>query len=143
MLLPSMHELSIAMSIVEGALEEACARRLGRVEAVHLKLGALSGVVKDALLFSYEAACRDTALQGSRLSIQEVPVTLFCPACQCERQAVGPQELRCLICGEASAEIVRGRELQVVALELSYSENSPSEGAPSEEVTEEVLPSGT
>jgi hydrogenase nickel incorporation protein HypA/HybF len=40
-----MHELSIAMSIVELAEEEA-ERRGVQVTAVHLKLGALSGVVK-------------------------------------------------------------------------------------------------
>ncbi len=44
-----MHELSIAMSIVELAEEEA-ERRSVQVNAVHLKLGALSGVVKEALL---------------------------------------------------------------------------------------------
>jgi hydrogenase nickel incorporation protein HypA/HybF len=117
-----MHELSIAMSIVEGVCEEAQARGLEGVTAVHLKLGALSGVLKDALLFCYEAACQDTELEGSRLVIQEVPVTLFCPACQCERGAVAPQELRCLVCGELSAEVLHGKELQVVALEVWPSE---------------------
>lgn len=54
-----MHELSIAMGIVEAAMDEA-QRRGVQVSAVHLRLGALSGVVKDALLFSYEVAhCRD------------------------------------------------------------------------------------
>ena len=46
-----MHELSIAMSIVELAQEEG-ERRGARVNAVHLKLGALSGVVKDCLLYT-------------------------------------------------------------------------------------------
>jgi hydrogenase nickel incorporation protein HypA/HybF len=119
-----MHELSIAMSIVEGAREETRARGLEHITAVHLKLGALSGVVKDALLFSYEAACQDTELEGSRLVIQEVAVTLFCPACQCEREAVAPQELRCAFCGEASAEIIHGKELQVVALEVVASDEA-------------------
>jgi hydrogenase nickel incorporation protein HypA/HybF len=50
-----MHELSIAMSIVEMAEEEA-QRRNVQINAVHVKLGALSGVVKEALLSSYEMA---------------------------------------------------------------------------------------
>lgn len=41
----AMHGLSIAMSIVEMAQEEA-EQRHGHVTAVRLKLGALSGVVK-------------------------------------------------------------------------------------------------
>ncbi len=58
-----MHELSIAMSIVELAEEEA-ERRGVQVTAVHLKLGLLSGVVKDALLSCHEIACEGTRLRG-------------------------------------------------------------------------------
>ncbi len=57
--------------------EEEAAQRGGRVTAVHLKLGALSGVVKDALLFSYEIACQGSCLEGSRLEIEELPVIAF------------------------------------------------------------------
>ncbi len=60
-----MHELSIALSIVEGAEEEVERQGGGRVYAVHLRLGPLSGVVKEALLFSYELACEGTSLEGS------------------------------------------------------------------------------
>ncbi len=70
-----MHELSIAMSIVEIASDEA--RRLGdaRVEVVHLRLGDLSGVVKDSLLFAWDLACEESPLAGSRLQIEEVSGT--------------------------------------------------------------------
>jgi hydrogenase nickel incorporation protein HypA/HybF len=68
-----MHELSLAVSIVDMAVEEA--RRLGvdRIEAVHLRLGQLSGVVARALDMSYSLACEDTPLAGSRLVIEETP----------------------------------------------------------------------
>ena len=57
--------------------EEEAARRGGvRVFAIHLKLGQLSGVVKDALLFSYEVACQGTTLEGSQLIIEEIPVVV-------------------------------------------------------------------
>lgn len=46
-----MHELSITMGIVEAAMDGS-QRRGVQVSAVHLRLGALSDVVKDALLFS-------------------------------------------------------------------------------------------
>ncbi len=66
-----MHELSIAMSIVDGVREEAEKRGIACVEAVHLRLGPLSGVDKDALLFSYPMACEGTLLENSRLEITE------------------------------------------------------------------------
>jgi hydrogenase nickel incorporation protein HypA/HybF len=77
-----MHELSIAMSIVEGIREEADRRGIARVEAVHLRLGPLSGVDKNALLFAYPMACEGTLLENSRLAItdaggNELEITAF------------------------------------------------------------------
>jgi hydrogenase nickel incorporation protein HypA/HybF len=112
-----MHELSIAMSIVELAEEEAESRGV-KIEAVHLKLGALSGVVKDALLSCYEMACDQTPLQGSRLIVEDVPVIIFCPNCQAQRPLSSVQLFCCPECGTPSSEIVQGKELEVVALEI-------------------------
>jgi hydrogenase nickel incorporation protein HypA/HybF len=113
-----MHELSIAMSIVEMAQEEAEQRGGVQVTAIHLKLGALSGVVKEALLSAFEIACDDTALSGSRLIIEEVPVVVFCPTCQAQRPLSSVQLFCCAECGTPTAEVVQGKELEVVALEI-------------------------
>jgi hydrogenase nickel incorporation protein HypA/HybF len=66
-----MHELSIATALVEVACEEATNRGLGRVHALHLRLGALAGVVKEALLFSFDVAAAGTAIEGARLEVQD------------------------------------------------------------------------
>jgi len=112
-----MHELSIAMSIVETAQEEA-ERRGVRVTAVHLRLGALSSVVKDALFFSYEMACRDTPLAGSRLVVEDLPVVVFCPRCEAKRPLTTVQCFECPECGTPTGDIVQGKELEVFALEV-------------------------
>jgi hydrogenase nickel incorporation protein HypA/HybF len=112
-----MHELSIAMSIVELAEEEIEQRDI-QIDAVHLKLGALSGVVKEALLSCYEMACENTPLAGSRLVIEDVPIVIFCPSCQGPRSVSSLQLFCCLECGTPSSEIVQGKELEVVALEI-------------------------
>ena len=66
-----MHEMSIAVNIVELA-EEVLARHGGdRVRAIHLLLGPLAGVAKEALLFSFALACEGTPVQGSALFIQD------------------------------------------------------------------------
>lgn len=59
-----MHELSIAVSLVEAAEEEAAKRGAAGVSAVHLRLGPLSGVQKESLLFSYDLATEGTPLEG-------------------------------------------------------------------------------
>jgi hydrogenase nickel incorporation protein HypA/HybF len=112
-----MHELSIALSLVDLAQEEA--RKLGgRVCALHLKIGALAGVVPDALLASYEMASADTPLEGSRLVIENVPVVVYCPECRAERELSSVQAFCCAECGTPTPQIERGRELELVALEI-------------------------
>jgi hydrogenase nickel incorporation protein HypA/HybF len=66
-----MHELSIAMSIVEIAEEEAFRHRAARVQTVHLSMGPLAGVAREALRFSFALACEGTLLEGSQLIIAE------------------------------------------------------------------------
>jgi hydrogenase nickel incorporation protein HypA/HybF len=114
-----MHELSIALSIVDMALEESRRRGGVRIEAIHLRLGELSGVVSEALLFSYEVACRETLLEGSQLIIEPVPVEIYCSSCKTERVVASVQCLCCPVCGALSSEVVRGKELLVVSLELA------------------------
>lgn len=114
-----MHELSIALSIVEGAEEELSQRGNATATAVYLRLGPLSGVVKEALLFSYDIACEGTRLAGSKLIIEETPITLFCEHCDEERPANSLQNLTCATCGTPGAELRGGSELEVFALELS------------------------
>ena len=113
-----MHELSIAMSIVEMAEEESDQRGGARVNAVHLKLGRLAGVVKDALLSSYELACEGSGVQGSRLVIEEVPIVVYCPKCDAPRAIDSVQWFVCPECQSPVSEVIHGRELQVFALEI-------------------------
>lgn len=113
-----MHELSIAMSIVECAQEEAD-RRGVQVMAVHFRLGLLSGVVKDALLSSYEMAVDGTALEGSRLVVEDVPVEVYCPDCKVQRPVRSIQWFCCSECGAMTSEVVHGKELELVALEVA------------------------
>jgi hydrogenase nickel incorporation protein HypA/HybF len=113
-----MHELSIAMSILDVAGEEALRQNV-RVLAVRLRLGPLSGVVKEALLSAYELAREDSLLPESRLEIEEVPIRMNCPACGQEQPVESIQQIRCAVCGAPGYEIVQGREMEVVGLEVS------------------------
>jgi len=117
--LHAMHELSIAMSIVEMAEEEAAQRGAPQVNAIHLKLGKLAGVVKGALLSAYELACEGTSLAGSRLVIEEVPIVVYCSTCLAPRTLPSMQCFACPECNNPVSEVLQGRELQVVALEIN------------------------
>ena len=113
-----MHELSIAMSIVAVVEEEAAGLTAECVKRVFVKVGALSGVVEDALQFSYALASAGTSLDGTTLVIERVPILVFCPTCRTESPVVSMQQMHCAECGTAGGDIVQGRELLVTGLEL-------------------------
>lgn len=124
-----MHELSIALAIVDFAAEEAERRGRARVVAVHLRLGPLSGVVKEALLGAYELASEASAVAGSRLVIEDVPILAWCPACRADQPVVSIQCLCCRECGTPSAQVVSGRDLEVTAMEIADEPSDPREHA--------------
>jgi hydrogenase nickel incorporation protein HypA/HybF len=113
-----MHELSIAMSILDLVAEEA-AHREGRVTAVHLKLGPLAGVVRDALVSAFDLARETSATPQVSLVIEDVPIVVHCAACDTDQALPSLQEMRCPACGAPAVDIRTGRELEVVALELT------------------------
>lgn len=112
-----MHELSIAMSIVETASSEA-SKQEGRTIGVHLQLGAIAGVEKDALLSAWELARQASLVSDAELIIEEIPATAYCSACGGERPVLAPQIFHCAVCEQPLGELIRGRELEIIALEV-------------------------
>lgn len=116
-----MHELSIATALVERASEESERRGGRRIEAVYLRLGPFSGVVEDALRFSWDLATAGSAAEGARLEIEHVPLVVHCPRCDADREPPSLHDLRCPVCGGPAGELVSGRELELRALEIGES----------------------
>ena len=113
-----MHELDIAYNLVEIADRLAQESNADRVLTVHLRLGALSGVVKNALLFGYEVAARDTRLEGSHLEIEQIPVVVYCETCDAEVNLPSLQAFLCPVCGTPTSDIRQGKELELTYLEV-------------------------
>ncbi|MEV4442458.1 hydrogenase maturation nickel metallochaperone HypA [Streptomyces sp. NPDC049577] len=114
-----MHELSIATAVVEQA--EDLARRHGAhaVEAVRLRVGELSGVVPDALRFSFDVAREGTALAAARLLVEEVPARARCGPCGTDFAVGMPPMLWCPRCDRPAPQLLSGRELEITAVELA------------------------
>lgn len=113
-----MHELSIALSMIDEIEEQTKKHGGTAVEAVYVRIGVLSGVDAQALRFAYELACEGTALAGSRLEIESVGLLVFCPGCA-TTHTPDPQHISCPRCLTVEQQILEGRELEVRALELS------------------------
>ncbi|MER6615679.1 hydrogenase maturation nickel metallochaperone HypA [Streptomyces xantholiticus] len=108
-----MHEMSVALAVVDQV--EQAARSCGAVgvDSVRLDVGELAGVVPDALAFCFELACAGTVLEGAELITRSVPGTARCGACADVWDVGMPPQLICPACGNAAADLVSGRELRI------------------------------
>src|SRR5512137_636797 len=112
-----MHELSIMQSALNVALEQARQAGGSRVHAIRLRIGALSGVVPDALEFAFEALAPGTLAEGAQLAIERVPARFWCAACTREFQS-DDMLAECPDCHSLSGELRAGREMELASLEI-------------------------
>jgi hydrogenase nickel incorporation protein HypA/HybF len=115
-----MHELSIAQGLIEVACEalSGCEPPPVRVRSVLIRVGALSGVVPEALQFCYGLSVQGTPLEGSRLSVEEQPVVVFCPRCLENRILQDASRFRCPVCDTLTPQLIHGRELELISMEV-------------------------
>ena len=114
-----MHEMGIALQIVEIATASIPADSGDvRVEKVHLKIGKLAAVVPESLRFCFDVAVKDTALDGARLVIEELPVVARCKDCG-HRWTIDAPVFKCENCDGGSLEILSGRELDIESIEIA------------------------
>lgn len=114
-----MHELSIAISMIDQVIEESENQGGLEVEVVHMRLGVFAGVDKEALLFAYSLACEGTPLEGSHLVIETIPLLVYCPTCKVERTPPSVYQICCPECLTPTPEILSGREMEVDSLEVA------------------------
>jgi len=113
-----MHELALMEELQRIALATAAAQGAQRIHTVMLRVGRLSGVDPDALAFAFEVVMASGISQGATLELEVVPTQCRCGGCG---QQFEPVDVifACPICGELSAHVLRGRELELTGLELS------------------------
>jgi hydrogenase nickel incorporation protein HypA/HybF len=110
-----MHELSIAISIVDTVIKQAEAALAGPVSEVHLDIGVCSGIEFESLDFSLEVATKDTVLEKTTFRINRVEAVAECPACH---HLYTPERVfsHCPECHKPGIKLIRGTELQIKSL---------------------------
>ena len=108
-----MHEMALTQSVVDAVCEHAAGRH---VQSVKVEIGALCAVVPDAMQFCYELIVSGTPLEGSTLVIEQTRGAAHCRSCG-QDFALDSLILLC-DCGSAEVDVVAGRELRVLSVEL-------------------------
>lgn len=111
-----MHELSIAMSMLDMVREKLAEKGLKRLKGIKLRIGELTAIEPSALLFSFEACTANTPFEGALLDIEDVPLTGRCATCEKEFRMESLMDM-CPACGSCRIEPVAGTELDIVSLE--------------------------
>jgi hydrogenase nickel incorporation protein HypA/HybF len=112
-----MHELSLMESLGRRVLEVAEQEGAERVVAIRLRIGSLSGVDPEALRFAAVVVLAGTRAAGAPLTIEAIPAAFWCAPCAAEFEA-GDGNCLCPRCGTLSRQLLRGRELSLVAVDL-------------------------
>ena len=110
-----MHELSIAMSVIDIADEYAAKANAEVVNEVEIEVGELSGVILDALEFAMEVAVKGTILENSTCRYITIPGIARCKQCSHEFNTDN-LHTPCPQCNSYEQEIISGRELRVKSL---------------------------
>jgi len=114
-----VHELGIAANIIEIAIDSIPADLNNMpVEKINLKLGKFSSVVPESLRFCFETLIPGTCLEGTELSIEEVPITAKCKECNFQWVVSEPVFI-CKKCGSGLIDIISGRELDISSIEIA------------------------
>ena len=106
-----MHEFGITTRIVAIVTKAAHGRR---IETVTLEVGALAGVMGDAITFCFDALTQETALAGVRLEIVEIPGLARCIRGDALFNAA--TLLAACLCGSRQLSWVSGQELNIKSL---------------------------
>jgi len=107
-----MHELSIAQSIIEIAENIARENDSKAVKKIKVQIGEFSGVVKEALEFSFDIAKVGTIAENAELEIEIVKFKSICNFCGFVLETMNDFNLFCPNCSEPMS-IISGREMRV------------------------------
>ena len=113
-----MHEVGLMQSVLAMAEEQARASGATQIHEVRLRIGQLSGVVAEAMETAFDILRQGTLAAEARLAIDAVPGSCWCRGCQQEFET-SDWLCECPACGVVSAELRRGRELELTSLEIS------------------------
>lgn len=111
-----MHELSYMMRMTETALEACRENDLRRVDEMVISVGEATGLIPHFLEDYYPECVKGTILEGSKLTVNYVPVTAKCQECGQKYNPSRENHYCCPRCQSPKAVITGGREFTLERL---------------------------
>lgn len=105
-----MHELSIALALLDELEALAAEQGFERIERVEVEAGARRGIVPEALALAFAEAARGGVAEGAELALSVLPTRARCRHCGLEF-APAVDDYLCARCGRADVDILSGDEI--------------------------------
>ncbi len=112
-----MHEMSIALSIVEAVVAHAQKEGAVRISEIELLVGKLAGIEADSLKFCFSAAASGTLAGEARLVLEEPEGVGECGECGV-RFPVNFYYAECPECRSLRITIVSGEEFLIQSITI-------------------------
>lgn len=114
-----MHEVSIALGMIDEVMRIARENNAKKVTSVNLKIGKMSGIVTDSLKFAFDAIkLEHPLLSGSEILIEEIPLKYECENCKKSFKTDDVYFPSCPECKSYSLKILSGEEMNIENLEV-------------------------
>jgi hydrogenase nickel incorporation protein HypA/HybF len=112
-----LHELSLTQNLIEIAEQHARREGATTITVITLEIGVLSGVIREAVEFAFEACTRGTIAEGAVLEIIHVPGIGYCHECDqdCPMESLTDT---CPHCGGFALEVRQGQEMTLTEMEI-------------------------
>ena len=112
-----MHELSVAMSLIDLAESEVKKSGNSRIVSVKVMIGYLSGIDFESFSFMLDLAKKNTMLENAVIEFERISGKGKCLSCKHEFP-VEEQLVVCPLCRGNSIEITGGDELKIISMNV-------------------------
>lgn len=124
-----MHEFSMAQSIMDAVLETAEKNDAIEVTEIYIEVGKLAMLNPEQLRFLLDVLVEDTIAKDAKIEILEIPVTISCPECGFEGEAILDDSdhyapmIKCPKCKNMRISILDGRDCIVKNIVIEKEED--------------------
>ena len=114
-----MHEVSIALGMVDELIKIARNNDATKINSVKLKIGKMSGIVTDSLIFAFDAIkLEHSLLSDASIVIEEIPTVYDCGDCNASFEIDDTYFPSCSNCNSLNVKLISGEEQHIENVEL-------------------------
>ncbi len=112
-----MHELSIALNIIDIVNDTFAKAKAERVNDIELEIGKFSGIELNALEFALQTSMTDIHLKNAKVEIITLDGKGICKNCKNEFIMKTLYD-ECPVCKSFDVDIIEGQELKVKSINV-------------------------